>query len=109
MTAGQLYFIIFLIFASDAATWKVHSWYTGNQETKELQEAITAKQTAEAKATKIAHDYESKVAILTTQNQNLSKEWTNARLKKYVPDCALPNTALQLLKGNAISPVAPAR
>ena len=109
MTAGQLYFIIFLIFTSDVATWQVHTWKDGAYQEKQLQEAITAKQAAEAKATKIAQDYEAKVADLTAENANLSKEWTNARLKKHTVDCPLPSDAVQLLKGVSISPVVPAR
>ena len=100
MTAGQLYFIIFLIFASDVATWEVHTWRDGDRESSQLQEAITAKQAAEVKSAKIAKDYEAKSAALEAKYQSLAKEWSNVRIKKSVSDCNLPAESIGVLKGN---------
>ena len=105
MTAGQVYFAIFLILASDALTWKIHSWKDGAVETKRIEKAVVATEKAQERTNDMVGTSDAKIDQLNATAEALKDKYHAETIR----NCPLPVNGMQFLKSTAAAAHSAAR
>jgi TolA-binding protein len=97
MSAGQIYFILFLIAATNVVTWEVHSWKDGADRTATVEKEVKVTEKAQKDTNALVGSADDKLANLDATIDSLKE---NYHAETSTP-CQLPAPDLRLLGGIA--------